>query len=341
MSGLGEQIAVLDGLSALDPNDGRIGQARARVNQYAKFLMRNVLSKRNMIQASNGANYSGGSNYFPGGPLLPSTIGLADFPGVLPARRNVIDPSFGVNYMGGASYAPGMPLLPSNAGLAASLIEGGYGRAGLGASLINGGYGRAGLGATGTRVDEDLAGAAEAIAYARNVDPNDGRIGQARARVDEYGRRVMPGVLERSNVIDPSEGGNYGGGSNYFPGGPLTPSNSGLAGCASCDFGGLSGPPGQAREKIRLLSIRRMKYLQIAKTPKFAPAVRALAKQRVSEIEAHMCRLAPVAGVKMKFNCANAMKQAVARRIVQGMIKTPQQGSAIYRALATNQTAWR
>jgi hypothetical protein len=348
MSGLGEQIAVLDGLSALDPNDGRIGQARARVNQYAKFVMRNVLSKRNVISAANGANYSGGSSYAPGLPLLPSSIGLADLPGVLPARRNVIDPSFGVNYMGGASHAPGMPLLPSNAGLASALIEGGYGRAGLGASLINGGYGRAGLGATGTSTDEDLAGAAEAVAYARQMDPEDGRLGQRRAMVDEYGRPVMPGVLARSNVIDPSEGGNYGGGSNYFPGGPLTPSNAGLAGCASCSFDGLSGPNSpisQAREKIRLLSIRRMKYLQIAKTPKFAPVVRVLAKQRVSEIEAHMCRLAPAARVKMKFNCANAMKQAAVRQMIKG-IRAPSQlqraaGAAVYRAAGQNRPAWR
>ncbi len=241
MSGLGEQIAVLDGLSALDPNDGRIGQVRARVNQYARLVARNVLQKRNMIQASGGANYSGGSSYFPGGPLMPSSAGLAGmfggFPGVLPPRRNVIDPSGGANYGGAANYAPGMPLLPSTIGLAASLIEGGYGRAGLGASLINGGYGRAGLGITGTSTDEDLAAAAEAVEVARRLDPSDGRTGQFRARVDEYGRPVMPGVLDRSNVLDPSEGANYGGGSSYFPGGPLTPSNSGLAGCASCSFG--------------------------------------------------------------------------------------------------------
>jgi hypothetical protein len=319
MSGLGEQIAVLDGLSALDPNDGRIGQARARVNQYAKFVMRNVLVKRNMIQASNGANYSGGSNYFPGGPLLPSTIGLADFPGVLPGRRNVIDPSFGVNHMGGSSYAPRMPLLPSNAGLAASLIEGGYGRAGLGASLINGGYGRAGLGATGTSVDEDLAGAAEAIAYARNVDPNDGRIGQTRARVDEYGRRVMPGVLERSNVIDPSEGGNYGGGSNYFPGGPLTPSNSGLAGCASCDFGAVPAKrmasPAELRQRAHALMINANNLLARSKNMHPSSAAYHATQSKAYRMLLNSCYLRRAAGVNVsEMQCRN-YKNAMVRHM--------------------------
>jgi len=230
MSGLGEQIAVLDGLSVLDPNDGRIGQQRARVNQYARRVMRDVMAKRNMISAANGANYGGGSNYFPGGPLMPSSVGLADFPSSLPQRFNVISPSGGVNYGGGSSYAPGLPLLPSSSGLANDLIDRGYGRAGLGASLINGGYGRAGLGGTGSAVDEDLAAAAESIAVARRLDPNDGRLGQRRARVDQYGRPVRPGVLERTNVLDPSEGANYGGGSDYYPGSPLLPSSGGLAG---------------------------------------------------------------------------------------------------------------
>lgn len=239
---LGEQIAVLDGLAALDPNDGRIGQVRARVDQYGRPVMPNVLRRMNVIAPAEGANYGGGSSYYPGGPLLPSTIGLADVPSMLPPAMNVISPSHGVNYGGGSSYAPGLPILPSTVGLvglASRLIEGGYGRAGLGASAINNGYGRAGLGSTGTAVDEDLAAAAEAVEVARKLDPNDGRIGQFAPQVDEYGKRVMPGVLARSNVLDPSEGANYGGGSSYFPGGPLTPSNSGLAGFAACGC-----PPG-------------------------------------------------------------------------------------------------
>ena len=231
MSNLGEQIAVLDGLDALDPNDGRLGQRRASVLHNARQVMPGVIRRRHVLDASEGANYSGGSSYAPGLPLLPSSVGLAGLgviPSVLPTRRHVVDYSGGANYSGGSSYAPGMPLLPSSAGLAADFIGGGYGRAGLG--VMNGEYGRAGLGSTGAAADEDLAGAAEAIATARALDPNDGRIGQRQAQVDEYGRVVMPGVLSRSNVLDPSEGANYSGGSSYAPGLPLLPSSVGLAG---------------------------------------------------------------------------------------------------------------
>jgi hypothetical protein len=107
--------------------------------------------------------------------------------------------------------------------------------------MIQGGYGRAGLGQTGSAVDEDLAAAAEAIEVAKRLDPADGRIGQQRAQVDEYGRPIMPGVLARSNVIDPSEGANYTGGSDYAPGMPLLPSSAGLAGL---------GAMGKAAKKV-------------------------------------------------------------------------------------------
>jgi hypothetical protein len=230
MSGLGEQIAVLDGLDALDPTDGRIGQQRAAVTQYARAVMPGVLARKNVLDASAGANYSGGSSYAQGLPLLPSSVGLAGIPSVLPGKRNVIDPSGGANYTGGSDWVPGLPLVVSSAGLADALITGGYGRAGLGASFIDGGYGRAGLGQTGSAADEDLAAASEAVATARAINPEDGRVGQHRAQVDEYGRQVMPGVLARSNVLDASEGGNYSGGSSYAPGLPLLPSSIGLAG---------------------------------------------------------------------------------------------------------------
>lgn len=258
MSGLGEQIAVLDGLSALDPSDGRIGQARASATQYARQIMPGVLARRNVLDASGGANYGGGSSYAAGLPLLPSNVGLAglgrayrlspsmeaarrrwvqqqrakrglgSLPGVLPPMMNVIDPSGGANYTGGSDWTPGMPLTVSSAGLAAALIQGGYGRAGLGASFIQGGYGRAGLGQTNSAADEDLAGLAEMAELSRAL--GDGRISQTRAQVDEYGRAIMPGVLARSNVIDASDGGNYSGGSAYAPGLPLLPSSVGLAG---------------------------------------------------------------------------------------------------------------
>lgn len=193
MSGLGEQIAVLDGLDAMDPNDGRIGQSRAAVDQYGRPVMPGVIARTGMVSASGGQNYGGGSNYAPRLPLMPSSVGLAG-------------------------------------GDADALIRGGYGRAGLGADLIEGGYGRAGLGMTNSSVDEDLAGAMEAMETARASNDQDGRIGQSRAKVDEYGRPIMPGVLERSNVLDASGGANYSGGSNHAPRLPLMPSSVGLAG---------------------------------------------------------------------------------------------------------------
>lgn len=238
MSGLGEQIAVLDGLGALDPNDGRIGQRRAAVTQYARAKMPGVTYRQNVLDASEGANHSGGSSYAPRLPLMPSSVGLAGFgniPRVLPTKRNVIDPSGGANYTGGSDWVPGLPLTVSSAGLADAFITGGYGRAGLGAAYIDGGYGRAGLGQTRSAADEDLAGAAEAVATARALSPSDGRIGQQRAQVDEYGRPVMPGVLARSNVIDASDGANYSGGSSYAKGLPLMPSSVGLAGLETYD----------------------------------------------------------------------------------------------------------
>ncbi len=255
---LGEQIAVLDGLDAMDPTDGRTGQRRAAVTQYATPIMPGVTARRNVLDASDGGNYSGGSSYYQRGPLLPSSVGLAGFgtiPSVLPTRRHVIDPSGGANYTGGSDWVPGLPLVASSAGLAGDFIRGGYGRAGLGAAFIQGGYGRAGLGQTASATDEDLAGAAEAVATARAINPEDGRIGQTRAEVDEYGRPVMPGVLQRSNVLDASEGANHSGGSSYAPRLPLMPSSVGLAGLdAYDDLDGLSDLAvwGWARPAIRM-----------------------------------------------------------------------------------------
>jgi len=190
--GLAEQIAVLDGLDGLEAGDmdGRIGQTAARVDQYGRPLIPNVLTRRNVIDASEGGNYSGGSSYAPGLPLLPSSIGLAG----------------------------------------TSIIQGGYGRAGLGASIIQGGYGRAGLGQVGTHADADLAAAADIVEAVRASSASDGRIGQQRAQVNQYASMVMPNVTRRTNVLDASEGGNYSGGSSYAPGLPLLPSSIGLAG---------------------------------------------------------------------------------------------------------------
>jgi hypothetical protein len=291
MSGLGEQIAVLDGLDALDPNDGRIGQKRARVAQYARPVMPGVLARKNVIDASGGANYSGGSSYAPGLPLMPSSVGLAGIPSVLPTRRNVIDYSGGAQYSGGSSWVPGLPLTPSSAGLADAMIKGGYGRAGLGAAFIDGGYGRAGLGQTGTATDEDLAAASEAVATARALNPEDGRIGQQRSQVDEYGRPVMPGVLARSNVLDASEGANYSGGSSYAPGLPLMPSSVGLAGLELGSFDDLDAVPdkilgiAKAAKKVagkQVVSAMKSRGKALAKRmAKMPPRQRAMAAAKL------------------------------------------------------------
>ncbi len=249
MGRLGEQIAVLDGFedgsSTIDydtsESDGRIGQMRADAAQYAQVTARGpagiTATRRTMVlDASGGANYMGGSTYAAGLPLLPSNAGLAAIPSVLPPKRNVIDPSGGANYSGGSSWTGGMPLTPSNAGLAASIIAGGYGRDGLGRMRrgLSGdeGYGRAGLGAPMAGADSDLCGAFASIELGR-MDPNDGRIGQVPAAVDQYARMVAPNVLVKQNVIDPSGGANYTGGSDYAPGMPLIVSNAGLAGLDS------------------------------------------------------------------------------------------------------------
>ena len=244
MGRLGEQIAVLDGLNGFEDgsstidydtseSDGRIGQMRADAAQYAQVTARGpagiiATRRRNVIDASGGANYSGGSSYAPRLPLLPSSVGLAGIPSVLPTKRGVIDYSGGANYSGGSSWTSRLPLTPSNAGLAGSLISGGYGREGLGDE----GYGRAGLGSPMRGADSDLCGAFASIELGRlgAMDPNDGRIGQNPAAVDQYARMIAPNVLVKQNVIDPSGGANYTGGSTYAPGMPLIVSNAGLAG---------------------------------------------------------------------------------------------------------------
>jgi hypothetical protein len=143
-------------------------------------------------------------------------------------RKNVVDPSQGALFSGGSSYAPGLPLLPSTVGLAAAdadLIEGGYGRTGLGDNrdLIEGGYGREGLGYQGVPLE------ATDMAFGSTIEIEDGRIGRTPATGAEYAARKAYNVETRRNVIDPSEGGNYGGGSSYAAGLPLLPSTIGLA----------------------------------------------------------------------------------------------------------------
>jgi hypothetical protein len=349
MSGLGEQIAVLDGLAAMDPNDGRIGQQRASVTQYAGAKMPGVTYRTNVLDASEGANYSGGSSYAVGLPLGPSTWGLAgldagrgfigpvppqawvgaaapfvapymrrlpgmgNIPNVLPQRRNVIDYSGGANYSGGSDWVPGLPLLPSSAGLADAIIKGGYGRAGLGAPFIQGGYGRAGLGTTGSYVDEDLAGAMEAVEFGRVMDPSDGRIGQSRVAVDEYGKAIMPGVLARSNVLDASEGANYSGGSSYAAGLPLLPSSVGLAGL---DAYNIKMPPQLRRvaSKAKVAQMKR-KVNSLAKKAQRVAATRGqhACAPYIAKIRVLMAQLNQARGIRAQVARHRASAQPVGR----------------------------
>ncbi len=197
---LGEQVAVLDGLDE--------GSSTIDYDMSDNF----AAAPRN-VSASGGANYGGGSNYSKGLPLLPSGVGLAG--------ANV-SASGGANYSGGSNYSKGLPILPSGIGLAGALparrnvIDPSGGGNYTGGSSWTGGLpltpsnaGLAGLGQVMAGADGDLAGAFASIEDARQIAPN---------------------VLLRRNVVDPSGGANYSGGSSWTGGMPLLPSNAGLAG---------------------------------------------------------------------------------------------------------------
>lgn len=66
---------------------------------------------------------------------------------------------------------------------------------------------------------------------------DDGRIGTVPATGAEYARQAAANFEIRRNVIDPSEGALYSGGSSYAPGMPLMPSSIGLAGLAEMKGG--------------------------------------------------------------------------------------------------------
>ncbi len=141
-----------------------------------------------------------------------------------PSRRpRSVSASGGANFSGGSNYSKGLPLLPSGVGLAgASLptrkgsIAASNGGNYTGGSSWTGGLpltpsnaGLAGLGQVMVGADGDLAGAFASIEDARQIAPN---------------------VMLRRNVVDPSGGANYSGGSSWTGGMPLLPSNAGLAG---------------------------------------------------------------------------------------------------------------
>ncbi len=325
-SGLADEIAVLDGLDfaalsadLVSASDGRIGRDRATGREYANVVNAGYQTKDNVIDYSGGANYSGGSSFFPGTPLMPSTVGLADadlvnyskITNVLPPRKNVVDPSGGANYTGGSSFAPGMPLVVSDAGLAANLIDGGYGKAGLGrlaARLIDGGYGKAGLGKASYDTYDDFAGVPLSMldgVFGSTISIEDGRIGRTPATGTEYAKVINSGYQVKQNVIDPSGGANYSGGSSFAPGFPLMPSSAGLAELSVADtLDGLSDAvllrrvPAQNRSLFKIaagqkrLTELKNKAGKIRKAyAKMTPGQKAEARKKLSFVGSLLARV--------------------------------------------------
>jgi len=278
--GLGDEIAVLDGLD-VSAMDGRIGRTPASGAEYAQKTAYNMEYRKNVIDPSEGALFSGGSSYSPRVPLLPSTVGLAA------ADADLIQGGYGRAGLGDSR----------------ALIEGGYGRAGLGLgyqgvpleatdqafgssiSISDGRIGR--KPATGAEYAHQVAANMEIRKHV--LDPSEGAnyggaanwpdsgglpllpstVGLADADLLNYSRvqSVLPG---RVNVIDPSGGANYGGGSSYSPRMPLVTSSSGLAELSAADMMDRVSDkafkarlhPSQKQAFARVAGQRRLKALQ-------------------------------------------------------------------------------
>lgn len=219
MRNLGDEIAVLDGYEI---EDGRIGRTPATGAEYAERIGSGMEIRRDVIDPSEGGNYSGGSSAVPRFiPLMPSSVGLASdladkdllnymkSTGSLPPRTQVISPSEGGNYSGGSSaYPQDIPLMPSSVGLAAC---------------------------AGGCYEGVPIGALDGV-FGSTLEIQDGRIGRTPATGEEYADRITSGFEIRRDVIDPSEGANYSGGSSAVPRYlPLMPSSVGLAGLDDID----------------------------------------------------------------------------------------------------------
>jgi hypothetical protein len=158
------------------------------------------------------------------------------------SRVNVLDPTEGANYTGGSDWSPGMPLVMSNAGLAdadlaAFAVQTGMPRpAGEqrprfnvldpseGADYTGGSNWTAGmplvLSNAGLAEDRYSDGTYDGMPLSADFD-------------EHYGSTMdtLEGNFSsRVNVLDPTEGANYTGGSDWSPGMPLVMSNAGLAG---------------------------------------------------------------------------------------------------------------
>jgi hypothetical protein len=244
---VGMDFAAYD--ASPDDADGRIGQTRAFPNQYARSVAPGVLRKLNMIQASNGANYAGGSSWYPGAPTMPASIGLADGYGRAGLGdgygRAGLGDGYGRAGLGGCTscsgsmadadlsaafeaYAPSPDDADGRIGQTRAfpneyatpvgpgvLMKRNMIQASGGANYMGGSsyapempFMTSSIGLAG---DADMAADPELAAYMNASNPD------------------MPNVTYRNNVIDPSGGANYGGGSSFSPGMPLLVSSAGLA----------------------------------------------------------------------------------------------------------------
>jgi hypothetical protein len=323
MRSFGDEIAVLDGIEV---EDGRIGRTPATGAEYAKRISTGLEIRRNVLDPSEGANYSGGSNAVPRLiPLMPSSVGLAEdladkdllnymrTSSVLPTRRNVISPSQGGNYSGGSSAMPSdIPLMPSSVGLA---------------------------GCEGACYQGVPLGAWDR-AFGSTLEIQDGRIGRVPATGEEYARRLAPGLEIRRNVIDPSEGQNYSGGSSAVPEYiPLMPSSIGLAGLDDLPDAVFEAVPADilssavgsmfrlkrgAFESLaghrRLRRLKGKKAKMIRTIPRMHPSQKRVATQKISALDRaikkiRLYRAKALVGKRMG---RQSMAEALVRQVTGG-----------------------
>jgi len=162
--------------------------------------------------ASGGANQQGGSDWFPGAPLYPSSEGLA---GGYLVERQKLNPSgsAGANYGGGSSWPDGFPTYPSSEGLAGGRCVAHNPATGQCSAF------RSGL--TGVNPADPYAEYMQNDPYSAN-EPGD----SYDAYLAAFTKSAY--VAERMNP-SASGGANYGGGSSWAPGFPVTQSSEGLA----------------------------------------------------------------------------------------------------------------
>jgi hypothetical protein len=191
-NGIGDPIMLLDGLP--------FGEAEVVAARGASAL-----------SIAAGGTVSGGSSWEPGIPTLYGSAGLAadydltDKMDRLPNDLSNPERDF-LNYMND---------IPINLPSRKKIID-----ASRGANYSGGSSYSPGLPLTPSNAG--LAGAGSRL---QNIKERIAMRQQMNLRVQQVGQNYQV----RNNVIDPSAGANYGGGSTYYPGSPLLPSSAGLA----------------------------------------------------------------------------------------------------------------